>query len=351
MTTRLQKKNVQERRMKLKKIKKLIAAALLAAFALSATACGMIEKTPEAIAKSAVATINGVKITRGELDANPSTVQLIATMKSYYGDNYTTNEEAMNYFKTQKTSILQQMISEELVIQKAKELNLGQDAAAITKEAEAKYAEVKKGYSTEDEFKTALSSSGFDETTFMEYLKRQMVLQKVTDYISKDVTVTDQAIKDYYDANPYKYTTSMNTIHTAHILVATEDEAKAVKARLDAGEDFAAVAKDKSTDTSNKDSGGDLGTVNYVDSGFDETFMAAAIALKVGQISDPVKTSFGYHIIKCIAKTEYPLKAFDAVKDEIKTTLLDNAKSEAITTKLTEWKDAAKIKTYDNNII
>lgn len=337
--------------MELKKIKKFITAAILAAFALSATACGMIEKTPEAIAKSAVATVNGVKITRGELDANPSTVQLIATMKSYYGDNYTTNEEAMNYFKTQKTSILEQMVSEELVLQKAKELNLGQDAAVISKEADAKYDEIKKGYTTEEEFNTALSSSGFDLTSFKEYLKKQIVIQKVTDYITKDVAVTDQAIKDYYDANPYKYTESPNTIHTAHILVATEEEAKAVKARLDAGEDFAAVAKEKSTDTSNKDNGGDLGTVNYADSGFDETFMAAAISLKVGQISDPVKTSFGYHIIKCIQKTEYPAKAFDTVKEEIKATLLDSAKSEAITNKLTEWKDAAKIKTYENNII
>jgi len=335
----------------LKKIKKLIAAALLAALVMSATACGMIEKTPEAIAKSTVATVNGVKITRGELDANPSTVQLIATMKSYYGDNYTTNEEAMSYFKTQKTSILQQMISEELAIQKAKELNLGQDAAAVQTEADAKYEEIKNGYSTEDEFKTALSSSGFDETSFKEYLKKQIVIQKVIDNITKDVTVTDQAIKDYYDANPYKYTESPNTIHVAHILVATEDEAKAVKARLDAGEDFAAVAKDKSTDTSNKDNGGDLGTVNYVDSGYDETFMAAAIALNVGQVSDPVQTSFGYHIIKCIAKTEYPEKAFDTVKDEIKTTLMDSAKNTAITNKLTEWKNAAKIKTYDNNIM
>jgi len=335
----------------LKKIKKLIAAALLAALVMSATACGMIEKTPEAIAKSTVATVNGVKITRGELDANPSTVQLIATMKSYYGDNYTTNEEAMSYFKTQKTSILQQMISEELAIQKAKELNLGQDAAAVQTEADAKYEEIKNGYSTEAEFKTALSSSGFDETSFKEYLKKQIVIQKVIDNITKDVTVTDQAIKDYYDANPYKYTESPNTIHVAHILVATEDEAKAVKARLDAGEDFAAVAKDKSTDTSNKDNGGDLGTVNYVDSGYDETFMAAAIALNVGQVSDPVQTSFGYHIIKCIAKTEYPEKAFDTVKDEIKTTLMDSAKNTAITNKLTEWKNAAKIKTYDNTIM
>lgn len=337
--------------MELKKIKKIITAALLATFVLSATACGMIEKTPEAIAKSAVAKVNGVTITRGELDSNPSTIQLLATVKSYYGDNYATNEQALNYIKTQKSSILDQMVAEELVLQKAKELNIGQDEAALQKEVDAKYAELKSGYKSDTEFTTALTSSGFTDTSFREYLKKQLIIEKVSADISKDVTVTDQAIKDYYDANPYKYTTSPDTIHTAHILVATEDEAKAVKARLDAGEDFAAVAKEKSTDTASSANGGDLGTVNYVDSGFDATFMAAAIALKVGEVSQPVKTSFGYHIIKCIAKTEYPVKAFDTVKDEIKKTLLDTAKSDAVTAKITEWKSAANIKTYTDNLM
>lgn len=340
-----------ERRMELKRIKKLITAALLATFVLSASACGMIEKTPEAIAKSAVAKVNGVKITRAELDANPSMVQLIATIKSYYGENYETDADAMSYLKTQKTSILQQMVTEELVLQKAKELNIGQDEAAVQAEIDAKYAEIKSGYATEEEFTTALSSSGFDTDAFKAYLKDQIIIEKVTTEISKDVAVTDQQVQDYYDANPNSYTENPNTIHTAHILVATEDEAKAVKARLDAGEDFAAVAKEKSTDTSNNANGGDLGTVNYVDSGFDETFMAAAIALKAGEVSQPVQTSFGYHIIKCIEKTEYPVKAFDTVKAEIKQTLLDTAKSEAISTKITEWTEAADIKTYEDNIM
>ena len=337
--------------MELKRIKKLITAALLATFVLSATACGMIEKTPEAIAQSAVAKVNGVKITRAQLDANPSTAQLIATIKSYYGDNYTTNEEAMSYFKTQKAKVLQQMVTEELVLQKAKALNIGQDEAAVQKEVDAKYASIKGGYKSDQEFTTALTSSGFDDTSFKAYLKDQIIIEKVTTDISKDVTVTDQAVKDYYDANPYNYTESPNTIHTAHILVATEDEAKAVKARLDAGEDFAAVAKEKSTDTASSAKGGDLGTVNYVDSGFDATFMAAAIALKVGEVSAPVKTSFGYHIIKCIEKTEYPVKAFDTVKDEVKKTVLDTAKSTAVTNKIAEWTKAANIQTYTDNIM
>ena len=80
----------------------------------------------------------------------------------------------------------------------------------------------------------------------------------------------------------HSYTEKPNQIHLAHILVKTEDEAKKVKDRLDKGEDFAKVAKEVSTDPGSKDKGGDLGTVPYVNSGFDATFMAAAIALKEG---------------------------------------------------------------------
>ncbi|MHC1719451.1 MAG: peptidylprolyl isomerase [Clostridiaceae bacterium] len=333
------------------KIRKLIAATALVIFLLSLTACGMIEKTPEAIAKSTVANVNGEKITRAELDSNPGMVMLIAQLKAYYGDNYETNEEAMSYLKTQKTSILQQMITEKLVIQRAKELKIGQDEAAIQKEVDEKFSGIKKGYETEEAFTTALQSSGLDETSFKVYLKDQIIIEKVITYLSKDVTIIDSAVKEEYDKNIYKYTVSPDTIHTAHILVATEDEAKKVKTRLDAGEDFAKIAKEVSTDTASKENGGDLGTVNYVDSGFDDTFMAAAIALKEGGVSAPVQTQFGYHIIKCIKKTEYPAKPFDAVKDEIKTTLLDDAKNNAVSAKLKEWTDAAKIKTYENNIM
>lgn len=341
----------KERRIFVRKIKKAVAAVMLIILAMSFSACGLIEKTPEAVAKSTVAKVNGEKITRAELDSNPNTVALISQLKAYYGENYATNEEAMSYLKTQKTSILQQMITEKLILQKAKELKIGQDETELQKEVDEKYNSMKSGYESEDAFKSALKSSGFDESSFKTYLKNQIIIQKVTDYLSKDVTVTDAAVKEEYNKNIYKYTTKPDTIHVAHILVATEDEAKKVKARLDAGEDFAKVAKEVSTDTASKDNGGDLGTVNYVDSGFDETFMAAAIALKEGEISAPVKTQFGYHIIKCIKKTEYPVKDFDSVKDEIKKTLLDDAKNNAISAKVKEWTNASKIKTYENNIM
>lgn len=334
----------------MKNIKKLVSIALISAFALGISGCNMIEKTPEAIAKSSVAKVNDEVITRGELDNSPSMLQLKAQYESQYGTDYTKNTEAMGQFNTQKKSILDQMVTEKLILQKAKELNVGQDDKAINTEVDAKIADVKKNYKTDDEFKTALKSSGFDETSLKVYFKEQLIIQKVVDNITKDVTVKDSDIQAYYTANPNKYTEKPDRINTAHILVKTKEEADKVKARITAGEDFGTIAKELSLDPGTKDKGGELGFVNYVDSGLEENYINAAIKLKVGEVSDPVQTSYGFHIIKCLVKEEYPVKSFDSVKDEIKSTLLEQEKNTATSSKIAEWKKAAKIKTYENNL-
>jgi foldase protein PrsA len=87
----------------------------------------------------------------------------------------------------------------------------------------------------------------------------------------------------------------VDKIHCAHILVKTETEAKNIKARLDKGEKFGALAKNVSQCPSAKN-GGDLGT--FTKGKMVKEFEKAAFALEKGQTSEPVKTQFGYHIIK-----------------------------------------------------
>ena len=112
---------------------------------------------------------------------------------------------------------------------------------------------------------------------------------------------------------------------------------------------FATLAKEKGTDGT-KDNGGDLGFVEYNDTQMDKTFMAAAITLPVGQISAPVKTQFGWHIIKSIEKEEYPVKKFEAVKAEIEKTLISQEKGNVWTEAMKKWKEEAKIKKYEKNL-
>jgi parvulin-like peptidyl-prolyl isomerase len=96
-----------------------------------------------------------------------------------------------------------------------------------------------------------------------------------------------------------KVPTTAEEVHAAHILVATLDEANQIETQLKNGAAFEALAKDKSTDTGSKDQGGDLGW--FPRGQMVAAFENAAFALKPGDISDPVKSDFGYHIIKVIA--------------------------------------------------
>lgn len=341
----------------MKNIKKLVSAVVISVFAFSTAGCTMIAKTPEAIAKSPVATVNGEKITRGDLDKSPYMTQVIGQIKQQYGESYEKNEDAKSVLKTQKEKILDGMITEKVIQQKAKEMKLLPDDAKIKTEVDKQYADIKKQQFGDDEKKLqeALKQQNFTEKSFKDSLLTQMKSQEtfknVSDNITKDVKINDKNIQDYYKANQAQFTEKPNKITLKHILLKTEDEAKKVKARLDKGEDFAKVAKEVSQDAQTKDKGGDLGTVNYVDSGFDPKFMAGAIALKEGAVSAPVQTGYGYHIIKCVKKEEYPVKKLDAVKDQIKKQLENDEKQKIFTQKVDQWKKEAKITKNEKNLM
>ena len=128
-------------------------------------------------------------------------------------------------------------------------------------------------------------------------------------------------------------------IHDRHILVATEDEAKEIAERLKKGEDFATFAKEKSKDANAE--GGDLGWFGRGQ--MLKPFEDAAFALDVGQISEPVQTQFGWHIIKVEEKRDQPLPTFDQVKEAIIAQLVQ-AKAQEVVTGL---RDSAKIEVVD----
>ncbi|KEI94476.1 peptidylprolyl isomerase [Clostridium botulinum A2B7 92] len=331
--------------------KKLLSVLCLGVFILTFTACDMVEKTPEAKAKSTIAKVNGEKIQRKDLDENPRFKQVVSQMKMQYGEEFEKSEQGKEVIKEQKSQILDELITEKVLLQKGKELKVIPKDEELNKEADKKVNEIKAVYNNDEKkFEETLKSTGFTKETLKEYLKDQIVIEKVINEATKGVKVEDKDAQKYYNENQSMFTEKPNTMNVSHILVKTEDEAKKVKKRLDAKEDFAKVAKEVSQDGS-KDKGGLLGDISYSDSNLDPTFLKAAIALKEGAISNPVHTQFGYHIIKINSKKEYPVKKFDAVKEDIKKQLKQEKQQEAYTKKIEEWKKASKIKTYEKNLL
>lgn len=148
--------------------------------------------------------------------------------------------------------------------------------------------------------------------------------------------LSDTAVKDAYDAQFAGQEAEGEEYNANHILVETEEEAKALLAELDGGADFEELAKAKSTGPSGP-SGGALG---WFGAGvMVPEFEEAVVTLKPGQVSDPIKTQFGWHVIKL---NETRLKAaptLDEVRSEIEAKLSNNA----VTTRITELETSAEI--------
>lgn len=332
----------------MKNVKKLVIASLVSAFAIAASGCNMVAKTPEAIKNSPVAKFDKITITKGQLDDRMAPA--IKALKAQYGDNFASDEQGKQTLQTQRKNMLDQMINEQIVIEKAKELKIMPTDAELKTETDKKLADTKKQYGDDAKFKDALSQYGITEDTYKGYVKDSIIIEKVNQYVTKDVSVTDQQIKDYYNSNQTQFTEKPDRMHVEHVLLNSEADAKKVRERLVKGEDFAKVAKEVSIEPAAKQSGGDLGFINYTDQNYDKTFMTAALSLKEGVLSEPVQTQYGWHIIKVIKKEEYPVKSLDSVKSEIKATLLNQAQQAKFQSSLEQWKKDAKVKYYDKNM-
>jgi len=151
--------------------------------------------------------------------------------------------------------------------------------------------------------------------------------------------VTDDAMKKVYE-EATKQNSGEKEVRARHILVQTEDEAKAIKAELDKGGDFAKLAKEKSKDPGAAD-GGDLGF--FTKEQMVPEFSKVAFELEPGKISDPVKTQFGWHIIKVEEKRARKAPDFDQVKPQIEQYVTRKAQAEYVT----KLRTAAKIERLD----
>ncbi|MCA6108859.1 peptidylprolyl isomerase [Bradyrhizobium cenepequi] len=190
----------------------------------------------------------------------------------------------------------------------------------------AKAAEDKKVDNT-DEFKKRLA-----------FTRNRLLMDSLLSSEGKAAT-TDDAMKKVYD-EASKQITGEQEVHARHILVETEDEAKAIKAELAKGADFAELAKKKSKDPGASD-GGDLGF--FTKEQMVPEFSAVAFSLEPGKISDPVKSQFGWHIIKVEEKRNRTAPPFDQVKTQIETYVTRKAQADYVA----KLREAAKIERMD----
>ena len=189
--------------------------------------------------------------------------------------------------------------------------------------------------------KAAEAKKMADSDTFkrrIAFAREKLLMEDLLQSVGK-AALTDEAMHKVYD-EAVKQMGEVQEVHARHILIraapgdekaskAAEDKIKAVIARLKKGEDFEKVAKEVTEDPSGKANGGDLGY--FTKEQMVPEFSEVAFKLEKGQISDPVKTQFGWHVIKVDDKRIKPLPTFEEVKPQLEQFVTRKAQAELVT--------------------
>lgn len=224
-------------------------------------------------------------------------------------------EEGTEMADTYRAGIVKSAVDLTLLLQEAAKRNItatDEEVANLKKELIAQAG-------SEEAFNKDMEEKGISAKDAQTLLKQQVIFNKLQDNIKSSIKIDS---KGYYDSHPNEFKQD-EQVKASHILVKTEEEANKVIAELKAGKDFAELAKTYSTDESNKNNGGDLG---YFDKArMVAPFAEAAFSMEVGTFSQaPVKTEFGYHVIKLEDKKPAGTQSYEEVKEQLEEFLINN---------------------------
>ena len=154
--------------------------------------------------------------------------------------------------------------------------------------------------------------------------------------------ITDSNVKGFFDKNKSRY--SQDEVHAQHVLLKEESEAKEVYEKAKKGDDFETLAKKYSKDPSAAQNGGDLGF--FTRARMVPQFADKAFSMTKGDISEPVKSPFGWHVIKMIEKREGKPVKFDEIKDQVKS----DYQNETINELIASLKKSNKVVVHEDKV-
>jgi foldase protein PrsA len=276
----------------------------------------------------AVAVVDGQKVPKSDYDD-----VLVQVKKSYENQKREFPKAGSQEFQTLKNQIVQYLVQRVQFEQEAEAL----DVDVTEKQVDARLAQLVKQYFMGDrkKFEAQLKEQGSSERQVRDDIRAQIVSDKLFAEVTGDVKVTDMQVEDYYEKNKAQYS-QPESREVRHILVKTRAKADDLYEQLKGGADFAALAQRFSEDTGSKANGGKL-TISkgQAVAPFDQT----AFLLKKNEISKPVKTQFGYHLIQPIGDVkEAKVTPLEDVKDSIRQQLAQTKKNET----MTNWVDELK---------
>lgn len=293
---------------------KTIAIVVVLLVALTAMAgCGNGNSIPE----DAVATVNGQPLETQDYE------KTLALMKMNYEtemgadlfEEEEENDEAMTLLDTIKEQVLERMIFTEIILQEAqaKDLSIDEEELDETMEMFWQFME------EEEDMVAFLEENQIDKDFFRKEMSRELMMIEYQQHYLENQEVSEEEALEFYEANQDMF--SSDQVEASHILVETEEEAQDIKAQLEEGADFAQLAQSFSMCPSAAE-GGNLGM--FPRGSMVPPFEEAAFSMEEGEISDPVETDFGWHIIYVTQRIREE-QDFEATKETIKQQIRQGA--------------------------
>ncbi|MBN8049257.1 peptidylprolyl isomerase [Paraclostridium bifermentans] len=327
-------------------MKKIISLIMVVLLGVAMTACG---------SEKPVAVVNGVEITASDYKKTVETYK--ESISKMYGKDLWNQEikEGVKYKDEMKKAILQQMVQEQVIYQQAKKDKL----EAKQSEVDKQFKQLKESVKQDKDYEKFLKDNGIDDEFLKAQLEKDITIQNFKNNFDKNTKISEAEMKKYYEENKNNYVD--DEVRASHILISTvdqktnkplsEEKQKEAKKKADdlyekvkSGGDFAKLAKENSDDKGSAAKGGDLGF--FSKGQMVPEFEKAAFAMDKGDISNVVKTQYGYHIIKVTDK-KYKEYTFDEVKDNIKQNLL----YQKYTEKVKQLTDKADVETNEKEAL
>lgn len=255
------------------------------------------------------------------------------------GEKLTKEQLYQEMYKLVGRETQEDLVDRMLIMQEAEEKGIKVTPEEI--QAELKSMKDTWGIASDEELDRMLALQG----SSLEKVKEQIAMwHTVRKLIAPTVTVTDDEARQYFTDHPDEFG-QPEQVKVRHILVDTRDEAVSILQDLRRGADFAKMAEQKSKDHATAGSGGDLGFIKKGQ--MVPEFEKAAFSLNLGEISDVVQTQYGYHIIQALEKKAAVNPAFEDIKDDVKTRLIDQKIQEKFDSWLAELRSRANIEYAD----
>ncbi len=231
-----------------------------------------------------------------------------------------------------------------MILEKMLEMEIKENKIEITNaDIDTEYAKMAESYGGIQGLESTMMMYGYSPESIKKNIRLNLSIEKLMEPM---IEITDEEIVEYYEENKEEFGTS-EQVKASHILVATYDEAADILGKIDAGESFEDLAAEYSLDASNAGNGGDLG---FFGKGAMVTpFEDEAFRLGIGEVSAPVETNFGYHIIKVFDKKPAQDATLEEATEEIKDKLKESKMSEAYRIWYSEVQDKYKVVNHLDN--